>query len=89
MLFVAANRFELPLIGIDDAIVGRYFNVTTNTKFYFYWFFESRSNPATDPVVLWLVSNFVNRGVIVRLLCSYTKCSWIHPKHTASNLPLA
>jgi|Transcript_50370 cathepsin A (carboxypeptidase C) len=26
---------------------------TLNTK-YFFWFFESRSNPSTDPVVMWL-----------------------------------
>mmetsp|Transcript_30500 Transcript_30500/g.51574 ORF Transcript_30500/g.51574 Transcript_30500/m.51574 type:complete len:443 (+) Transcript_30500:56-1384(+) len=31
-----------------------YFDLTTGDKHYFYWFFESRSNPATDPVVLWM-----------------------------------
>ena len=31
-----------------------YFNVTTASKEYFYWFFESRSAPTTDPVVLWM-----------------------------------
>lgn len=31
-----------------------YFKLTTGQKNYFYWFFESRSAPATDPVVLWL-----------------------------------
>jgi len=31
-----------------------YYNLTTGNKHYFYWFFESRSAPATDPVVLWM-----------------------------------
>jgi len=31
-----------------------YFNLSTGDKHYFYWFFESRSAPATDPVVLWM-----------------------------------
>ena len=31
-----------------------YFNLTTGDKHYFYWFFESRSNPSTDPVVMWM-----------------------------------
>jgi len=31
-----------------------YFKLTTGQKNYFYWFFESRSAPATDPVVMWL-----------------------------------
>lgn len=31
-----------------------YFNVTTSTKHYFYWFFESRSTPTVDPLVLWM-----------------------------------
>merc|ERR1711865_438453 len=31
-----------------------YFNLTTGNKHYFYWFFESRTAPATDPVVMWM-----------------------------------
>merc|ERR1712166_585783 len=31
-----------------------YFNLSTGDKNYFYWSFESRSKPATDPVVLWM-----------------------------------
>lgn len=34
-----------------------YYKLTTGgvfTKNYFYWFFESRGSPATDPVVLWM-----------------------------------
>jgi len=31
-----------------------YYNLTTGDKHYFYWFFESRGNPSTDPVVMWM-----------------------------------
>jgi len=31
-----------------------YFKLTTGDKHYFYWFFESRNKPSTDPVVLWM-----------------------------------
>jgi len=31
-----------------------YYKLTTGDKHYFYWFFESRNQPATDPVVLWM-----------------------------------
>merc|ERR1719473_2193904 len=31
-----------------------YFSLSTGDKHYFYWYFESRGAPATDPVVLWL-----------------------------------
>lgn len=31
-----------------------YFKLATGDKHYFYWFFESRSAPTTDPVVMWM-----------------------------------
>jgi len=31
-----------------------YYHLTTGDKHYFYWFFESRRAPATDPVLLWM-----------------------------------
>ena len=41
-------------LGVDDVKqhVG-YLDVDTN-KHFFYWFFESRNDPKTDPIVLWL-----------------------------------
>jgi cathepsin A (carboxypeptidase C) len=45
-----------PVSGLCDTVAQNagYFNVTTSTKHYFYWHFESRSAPATDPVILWM-----------------------------------
>jgi len=43
-----------------------YFNVTTATKRYFYWFFESRSSPSADPLMLWMTGQ-----VPLLHLCSY------------------
>jgi len=31
-----------------------YYKLNTGDKNYFYWFFESRNAPATDPVILWM-----------------------------------
>ncbi|KAG7837048.1 hypothetical protein KL943_001087 [Ogataea angusta] len=31
-----------------------YFDINDDDKHLFYWFFESRNDPATDPVILWL-----------------------------------
>jgi len=31
-----------------------YFKLTTGDKNYFYWSFESRNEPSTDPVILWM-----------------------------------
>jgi cathepsin A (carboxypeptidase C) len=36
-----------------DQIAG-YFNLTTHDAHYFFWFFESRNDPANDPVILWM-----------------------------------
>lgn len=44
--------------GICDATVNQlsgYFKLTTGVnKNYFFWFFESRSEPSTDPLIIWL-----------------------------------
>lgn len=42
---------------ICDSTVKQYsgfFKLSTGDKNYFYWFFESRSKPSTDPLVLWM-----------------------------------
>ena len=44
-------------VGLCDNVkqYSGYFRLTeTPERNYFYWFFESRNNPATDPVVLWM-----------------------------------
>eukprot|EP01031_Cornospumella_fuschlensis_P045738 gene45738-55982_t len=47
-----------PVEGICDTTVkslSGYFSVSEQvTKNYFFWFFESRSSPSTDPLVIWL-----------------------------------
>lgn len=42
-------------LGIDtvDQYAG-YLDITSEDKHFFYWFFESRNDPANDPVILWL-----------------------------------
>jgi carboxypeptidase C (cathepsin A) len=34
--------------------ISGYFNIGNSGKKYFFWFFESRNNPKSDPLVLWL-----------------------------------
>ncbi|KAK6354882.1 hypothetical protein TWF696_004013 [Orbilia brochopaga] len=43
-------------LGVDPGVkqYSGYLDDEQNDKHLFYWFFESRSNPKTDPVVLWL-----------------------------------
>jgi cathepsin A (carboxypeptidase C) len=45
------------LAGLCDTVnqTAGYFDISgSKDKHYFYWFFESRSRPATDPIVLWM-----------------------------------
>ncbi|KAI5284915.1 hypothetical protein KEM54_000962 [Ascosphaera aggregata] len=44
------------ILGIDPGIkqYSGYLDDNENDKHLFYWFFESRNNPESDPVVLWL-----------------------------------
>ncbi|KAK6544602.1 hypothetical protein TWF694_001291 [Orbilia ellipsospora] len=50
------RTFDTSSLGIDPKVkqFSGYIDDKGNNKHYFYWFFESRRNPATDPVVLWL-----------------------------------
>ncbi|KAI5970537.1 hypothetical protein CANMA_000446 [Candida margitis] len=44
-------------LGIESPYIGQYagyFKCDLTQQNIFYWFFESRSNPATDPLILWL-----------------------------------
>ena len=49
---------DAPVEGLCDASVksySGYFNVASgHDKNYFFWLFESRSEPSTDPLVMWL-----------------------------------
>jgi hypothetical protein len=39
----------------DDVVqIAGYLHLGESNKHYFFWFFESRSKPATDPVTLWM-----------------------------------
>lgn len=42
-------------LGVDDVKqYSGYLQAKEQDKHFFYWFFESRNDPATDPVILWL-----------------------------------
>ena len=45
-----------PTAGLCDSVkqYSGYYKLTTGDKHYFYWAFESRSKPSTDPVLLWM-----------------------------------
>lgn len=49
--------FTAPTAKLCDPAVVQYtgyFNIIETNKRYFFWFFESRSSPSTDPTVAWL-----------------------------------
>ncbi|SCU86482.1 LAFA_0E01024g1_1 [Lachancea sp. 'fantastica'] len=51
------NKVKDPkVLGIDPGVkqYTGYLDVEEEDKHFFYWFFESRNDPKTDPVILWL-----------------------------------
>lgn len=55
----AAGLKDYPVNGVCDTTVksmSGYYSVDKDEldKNYFFWLFESRSNPSTDPLVIWL-----------------------------------
>jgi hypothetical protein len=53
LLLTPAVKSDLCDASVES--VSGYFNITgTRDAAYFYWLFESRGNPSTDPLVVWL-----------------------------------
>ncbi|KAF3931623.1 hypothetical protein ABW20_dc0102897 [Dactylellina cionopaga] len=55
--FLLGNKkYNTAPIGVDPEVVqfSGYIDDNANDKHFFYWFFESRSEPKDDPVILWL-----------------------------------
>ncbi|KAI4123043.1 MAG: hypothetical protein LQ347_006298 [Umbilicaria vellea] len=50
------KKIDPGVLGVDPGVkqYSGYLDDEENDKHLFYWFFESRSDPKTDPVVLWL-----------------------------------
>lgn len=52
---VFANASNPSVLGVDSVKQATgYFDIADTDKHLFFWFFESRSDPANDPVILWL-----------------------------------
>ncbi|ETP43878.1 hypothetical protein F442_09507, partial [Phytophthora nicotianae P10297] len=57
----ATNSYSLTMNSVDEDFcdstkqLSGYFKITgSKSKNYFYWFFESRGSPSTDPLIIWL-----------------------------------
>ena len=56
-----------------------YFEIDATTqKKYFYWAFSSRSNPSTDPVVMWMTGGNVGTTVFVGDATRATAVLWVN-----------
>lgn len=55
-LRIKNNKFSDPVdLGVDVVKqFSGYFDINEDDKHLFFWFFESRNDPANDPVILWL-----------------------------------
>ena len=68
-----------PVEGLCDTTVksqsGYYHVESGNDKNYFYWLFESRDTPSTDPLIMWLNGGIITLNIfcfhldIITLFC--------------------
>ncbi|KAE9047093.1 hypothetical protein PR002_g1221 [Phytophthora rubi] len=79
---VAKNWFQCGTENSESGYIAMPFNIEDHL---FYWFFESRSAPATDPLVLWLTGGGSSCSSLAALLTENGPCRINADKTTALN----